>query len=168
MAYSQFKRIAEDALKKTFAQTLIWSTGAHSHVCYVFNSFWNRFMRLNKTPVITVYCISTRGWSFYAPPQKKIKNKPTLIKRCCSPMTSWWCDTWKAKTNYCSPLESSPYANFNHCLITVDSQLFNAVTKALSLTYIVIYPEQLSCKKKLKFEKSIRQFFIFLFFHFTT
>lgn len=83
-------------------------------------------------------------------------------------MTSWWCDTWKAKTNYCSLLESSPYANFNHCLITVDSQLFNAVTKALSLTYIVVYPEQLSCKKKLKFEKSVRQFFIFLFFHFTT
>lgn len=167
MAYSQFKRIAEDALKKTFAE--IWSTSAHSHVCYVFNSFWNRFMRVNKTPVITVYCISTRGWSFYAPPPpKKIKNKPTLIKRRCSPMTSWLCDTWKAKTNYCSPLESSPYANFNHCLITVDSQLFNAVTKALSLTYTVIYPEQLSCKKKLKFEKSIRQFFIFLFFHFTT
>lgn len=164
MAYSQFKRIAEDALKKTFAE--IWSTSAHSHVCYVFNSFWNRLMRLNKTPVITVYCISTRGWSFYAPPKKN--NPCTLIKRRCSPMTSWWCDTWKAKTNYCSPLESSPYANFNHCLITVDSQLFNAVTKALSLTYIVIYPEQLSCKKKLKFEKSIRQFFIFLFFHFTT
>lgn len=161
MAYSQFKRIAEDALKKTFAETLVWSTSAHSHVCYVFNSFWNRFMRLNKTPVITVYCISTRGWSFYAPPPKKI-NPCTLIKRRCSPMTSWWCDTWKAKTNYCSPLESPPYADFNHCLITVDSQLFNVVTKAPSLTYIVVYPTI------LKFEKSIRQFFLFLFFHFTT